>query len=65
LQRRDLAPLGETAQRFRLELAHPLAGDAEDPPDLLERLRLRRAAQALAEVQDLLLALTEFGHGVV
>ena len=38
--RRDLAALGEPAERFLLELADALAGDAQDPADLLERLRL-------------------------
>ena len=49
LQRGDLAPLGEAAQRLRLELADALARDAEDAADLLERLRLLGAAEAVAQ----------------
>ena len=59
LEGRDLAPLGETAQRLGLELAHALARDAEDASDLLERLRLSAPLEAVAQVEDLLLALAE------
>ena len=47
--RRDLAALGEPAQRFLLELADALARDAEDAADLLERLRLGGAVERRSE----------------
>src|SRR3982751_72025 len=65
LQRCDLPPLAEPPQRLRLELTDALAGDAHDAADLLERLRIGVAVQAVAELQDLLLALRQVGDGAV
>src|SRR5258707_831146 len=63
--RGDLAPLGEPAQRFRLELTDTLARDAENAADLLERLRFPVAVQRVAQLQDALLTLRQLGDGVV
>src|SRR5581483_1784008 len=48
----------ELPQGPRLELAHPLAGDAESGTDLFERPR-RRAVEAEAKAEDVLHARVE------
>src|SRR5690349_9739317 len=42
-ERFELAALRESLQRARLDLAHSLARQAHDAPDLLQRLRIRVA----------------------
>src|SRR5207237_10145288 len=64
-RRRDLAPLAEPAQGVSLELADALAGDAEDPPDLLGRLRFVPTVQPVAQRQDALLTLRQLGDRAV
>ena len=59
----ELAPLGEAPQRVGLDLPHALARDPHDPPDLLERLRLGIAVEAVAELDDRLLARGQVGDG--
>jgi len=48
-ERRRLTLLREPAQRLRLDLPHPLAGDAHVAADLLQRLRFLVVAEAVAE----------------
>src|SRR5690606_2329912 len=59
-----LAAVGmpELGQGLRLDLADPLPGDPELPPDLLERARLP-VLEAEAEADDLLLPLVELLEG--
>src|SRR5207244_1686227 len=57
-ERLHLAQARETLERLGLDLAHALAGQAEPPADLLERLRLR-VVESVAQDQDLALALRE------
>src|SRR5215212_4223857 len=59
----DLALNGETFESIGLDLAHTLTGDAETAADLLERLGLDVAVQAVAQLDDIALALRELGHG--
>ena len=57
--RGELAPFGEPSQRLCLELAHTLAGDAENPSDLLERLRLLGPVEAVPQPQDALVTVRQ------
>src|SRR6185437_15067647 len=62
-QLRVFARGGQAPERARLDLAHPLAGDAEPATDLLQRVRLL-AAQAVAELEDEPLAIRQLADQV-
>src|SRR5215210_7508823 len=55
----DLAVDCEALERLGLDLANPLAGQAHPTSDLVERLRVRVAVEAVAHLYDLLLPVGE------
>src|SRR5680860_1565391 len=61
-ERRDLAVLGQMAQRGLLQVAHALRRHAEPAPRLAQRHRLR-AVDAVAQPQHLALVLRELLDG--
>src|SRR6266540_6376905 len=64
-ERRDLALLQQARECLRLDLTHPFAGDAHPPADLLQRLRVMLAVEAVAELDHQLLARRQRGDRTV
>src|SRR5205807_9094218 len=64
-QRLDLALDGQPLERLRLDLAHPLARQPERPADLLERLRVGIAVEAVPQLEDVALPLGQLVEGAV
>src|ERR671933_159234 len=62
-QRLDLALDGQALERLRFDLADALARHAERAADLLERLRIGGAVEAVAELEDVALALRQLLEG--
>src|ERR687883_446737 len=61
----DLALDRQALERLRLDLADALARHAERAADLLERLRIGVAVEAVAELEDVALALRQLLEGAV
>src|SRR5439155_6351650 len=59
----ELAVDGEALERRGLDLAHALARDSQLPADRVERLRVAVAVEAVAELDDLALALRQLVDG--
>src|SRR5205807_3892875 len=58
-ERFDLALDGQPLERLRLDLADALARHAERAADLLQRLRVGISVEAVAELEDVALALRQ------
>src|SRR5687768_16155254 len=58
----DLPLDGEALERDALDLAHPLAREAEAAPDLLERGRLHIAVQSVAHPDDVAFPRGKLGY---
>src|SRR6266545_150449 len=65
LERFDLAVDRELLERVRLDLAHPLAREAELPPDRLQRGRVAVAVEPVSELDNLALAVGQLSDCAV